>query len=635
MGKSLTYSQVRNELGNPIRCRRLGYYYKQAIVQWNGKQVRLFFSKQGKNGKWKTFMSTNTSLSFIEMVKIYQLRWCIEVFFKESKQLFGLGKCQSTDFDAQIADTTMVMIRYMMASLKYRFDNYESKGAIFEQTKEKAVMYSLGERLWGLFLELVKIIEVLFDDIIHMLRSSYSRFLHHFSWSLIVFITLVSCQEDEVVKDDDNQISEETLLINNFIWENMDFAYLWNEYMPTNLNPNEEPDSKAYFEKLLYRPTDRWSLITDNAQELEESFQGISKTFGYKFQLYKFLENDNVYGIIQYVIPGLPAANAGLQRGDFFLEVDGTTLSTTNYIDLLFAQEQYTLTLGELNNGSLSPTDQDVGLTAIKEQENPILYHNIYDTEAGKVGYIVYNQFINSLEAELVDQFSEFENQGVEHLVLDLRYNPGGFSSTATVLSSMIAPKTNVDNEDVFYQQVFNDNLREFYLSQNNNNEEIFKTRFNPQSVNLTLDAVYILVTSSTASASELVINGLKPYMDVVLIGSENTSGKYTGSIMITDSEERHTWAIQPIIMKSANATGDSEYSNGFEPDFKLDFDDFSQPLGSPDEDFLETALSVINGAGPARISRTWGQLPLGAPVASGGARPIEADQRLIVTTPE
>lgn len=161
--KSLTYSQVNNELGKPIRCRKLGYYYKQALVQWNGKQVMLFFSKQGKNGKWKTFLTTNTSLTFIEMIKIYQLRWCIEVFFKETKQLFDLGKCQSTDFDAQIADTTMVMIRYMMASLRFRFDNYESKGAIFEQTKEKAIMYSLGERLWGLFLELVKIIEVLFD----------------------------------------------------------------------------------------------------------------------------------------------------------------------------------------------------------------------------------------------------------------------------------------------------------------------------------------------------------------------------------------------------------------------------------------------------------------------------------------
>jgi hypothetical protein len=97
------------------------------------------------------------------MVKIYQLRWSIEVFFKEGKQLFGLGKCQSNDFDAQIADTTMVMIRHMLASLKFRFDNYESKGAIFEQVKEKAIMYSLGERLWGLFLELVKVIEVLFD----------------------------------------------------------------------------------------------------------------------------------------------------------------------------------------------------------------------------------------------------------------------------------------------------------------------------------------------------------------------------------------------------------------------------------------------------------------------------------------
>jgi hypothetical protein len=161
--KEKGYSQIRNELGKPILCRKLGYYYKQAIVAWNGEQVRLFFSKQGKNGKWKTFLTTDISLSFIEMVKIYQLRWSIEVFFKEGKQLFGLGKCQSNDFDAQIADTTMVMIRHMLASLKFRFDNYESKGAIFEQVKEKAIMYSLGERLWGLFLELVKVIEVLFD----------------------------------------------------------------------------------------------------------------------------------------------------------------------------------------------------------------------------------------------------------------------------------------------------------------------------------------------------------------------------------------------------------------------------------------------------------------------------------------
>jgi len=162
-GKQLTCNQIRNELGNPVRCRKLRYYYKQAVVGWNGQQVKLFFSKQGKNGKWKTFLTTNTTLSFIEMIKIYQLRWSIEVFFKEAKQLLGLGKSQSNDFDAQIADTTLVMIQHLIVTMRFRFENYESKGAIFEQDRERVVKFTLGERIWGLFLELVKVIEILFD----------------------------------------------------------------------------------------------------------------------------------------------------------------------------------------------------------------------------------------------------------------------------------------------------------------------------------------------------------------------------------------------------------------------------------------------------------------------------------------
>jgi len=162
-GKELTYSQIRERLGKPVRCRSLGYYYKQSVVKWNGTPVKLFFSRQGKNGKWKVFLSTDTSLSFIEMVKIYQLRWSIEVFFKEAKQLLGLGKCQSNDFDAQIADATMVMIQHLIVTLRFRYEHYESRGAIFEQDRERAIRYSLGERLWGLFLELVKVIEILFD----------------------------------------------------------------------------------------------------------------------------------------------------------------------------------------------------------------------------------------------------------------------------------------------------------------------------------------------------------------------------------------------------------------------------------------------------------------------------------------
>jgi hypothetical protein len=164
-GQWLTSSQIRNLLGKPVRCRKLGYYYKQKEVLWDGHPVKLFFSKQGKNGKWRMFLTTNTSLTFIEMVRIYQIRWSIEVFFKEAKQLLGLGTCQSTDFDAQIADTTMVMIQHLLITLRFRFEHYESKGALFEQEKERAIRQTLSERLWLLFLELIKVIEILFDGI--------------------------------------------------------------------------------------------------------------------------------------------------------------------------------------------------------------------------------------------------------------------------------------------------------------------------------------------------------------------------------------------------------------------------------------------------------------------------------------
>jgi len=76
--------------------------------------MKLYFSKQGKNSKWKVFISTDTELSFIRMIEIYQTCWSIEVFFKESKQLLGLGKCQSNDFDGQIADTTTTFIQYIL-----------------------------------------------------------------------------------------------------------------------------------------------------------------------------------------------------------------------------------------------------------------------------------------------------------------------------------------------------------------------------------------------------------------------------------------------------------------------------------------------------------------------------------------
>ncbi|MCD4790980.1 MAG: transposase [Bacteroidales bacterium] len=168
LGKPYTYSQIRNMLGKPKRCRKARLYYLEAQVLFNGMPVKLFFSRQGKNGKWKVFLTTDMKISFLRMVEIYQIRWTIEVFFKESKQLLGLGKCQASDFDGQVAETTITLIQYILLTLRYRFDKYESKGALFRQAKVEVFEIRLSERLWGLLLELLKLIEDLFDDVDEM-----------------------------------------------------------------------------------------------------------------------------------------------------------------------------------------------------------------------------------------------------------------------------------------------------------------------------------------------------------------------------------------------------------------------------------------------------------------------------------
>ncbi len=160
-----TFSQIRNLLGKPKRCRKLRLYYKEATVSYNENNIKLFFSKQGKNGKWKTFLCTDTKLSFIKMIEIYQIRWTIEVFFKEAKQLLGLGKCQSNDFDGQIADMTTTMIQHIILTLRYRFDKYETKGKLFAEIKTEVIELKLNQRLWGLFIELLNLIEMLFENL--------------------------------------------------------------------------------------------------------------------------------------------------------------------------------------------------------------------------------------------------------------------------------------------------------------------------------------------------------------------------------------------------------------------------------------------------------------------------------------
>jgi len=162
-GRKLTYSEINKQIAQPVRCRTFNLYYKRADVLYGDIRLTLFFSRKGKRGDWKVLLTTDTSLSFIKLIEHYQVRWTIEVFNKEAKGLLNLGGSQSSDFDAQIADTTITMIAYILLSFRYRYEHYESKGALYREMNAECLRMTLEKRLWELFLETIHIIADVFD----------------------------------------------------------------------------------------------------------------------------------------------------------------------------------------------------------------------------------------------------------------------------------------------------------------------------------------------------------------------------------------------------------------------------------------------------------------------------------------
>jgi len=411
---------------------------------------------------------------------------------------------------------------------------------------------------------------------------------------------LASCSKDEV------KPSDETLTINDFIWENLNDYYLWDDYLPQNIDRSQEFDSYEYFDKLLYKTEDRWSFITDDYEGLMNSFSGIEQSFGHSFNLYPFGEA-GVIGIVRYVLPDSPAEEAGIKRGDLFYRINGITLTLDNYQELLFDNTSYTLTLGEINLDDEIEPVKDIPLTSVVLNENPIFIHKTIDFEGYKIGYLSYNHFISDYNDALVEVMKEFKTDGISDLVLDLRYNPGGSVTAGILLSSMIAPSAATQNNEIFSQLMWNEQVTQYFLDKEGEESDNLISRFVTPEVSLDLQTVYILVTSRTASASEMVINCLDPYMNVVVIGSGNTTGKYVGSITLrADDTDYDNWAIQPIVLKTANVDGVSDYSEGIAPQYIVS-DDFRAELGTLDENMLGKAIELITGievGEPARVSK-------------------------------
>lgn len=434
---------------------------------------------------------------------------------------------------------------------------------------------------------------------------------------LIGMFMYVGCSDDDTIIE--NPTTPKSIEIEDFIWNGLNIFYLWQESVDdlsddrfSTQTEYEEylqaaPEPEEFFESLIYNRenVDHWSWIVDDYIELERSFQGISKSNGVDFRLSLISnDSDDIIGFVRYILPNSDASDKDIKRGDVFTHVDGQQLNRSNYSSLLFGEaDSYVLSLANIENGEIVPSGKTVDLTKFEYTENPVFLTTIIKEGGHKIGYIVYNAFTRNFDNELNAAFLELKNEGITDLVMDFRYNPGGSVSTAVAMASMI---TGQFKGEVFSKEKWNTKLQ---TEIENSNPSWLVNNFsdkmsNGNSINsLTLNKVHIIVTDRSASASELIINGLRPYINVTLVG-EKTVGKYTASITLYDSpdfgregaNEDHFYAMQPIVLETVNKLDEND-KDGFEPNINQpEYISTMGVLGDSNEPLLRATLDNILG---------------------------------------
>lgn len=412
--------------------------------------------------------------------------------------------------------------------------------------------------------------------------------------------------------------------VNNWIQDEMSIYYLWNDKIPKAPDFSLKPN--LFFESILYRYSasqpdgDRFSWIQDDYKELQQSLSGVaSDEIGFEYIIvWADQAKTHYYPLVTYAKAGTDAAAKGVTRGKFITKVNGANITPQNIKTALGGTGNKTLSMAEWE---YDKEDEKHYLTAIPDvtismhknfAENPVFLDSVYTIGDKKIGYLSYNFFAtdngdksHDYDKLLMNRLNEIKAKGAKEMVLDLRYNSGGAVSTAIALASALVKNRSTNNILVTsqYNDIVHSALKSEYGA--DYNKEYFIDKIMRENVvvaeipNLNLDRLFLLTGFYTASASELIINGLKPYMDVVLIG-ETTYGKNVGSITLYEKNDvKNKWGMQPIIVKYANSKGDSEYTAGFKPNHEIDeFDDlFLYPIGNTNDPLLGKAISLITGS--------------------------------------
>ena len=435
----------------------------------------------------------------------------------------------------------------------------------------------------------------------------------------VLLFAPVGCVKDVI------ELYDTTYYGNMFAYNLMKTYYLWEAEVADGFSSwsySADPFQKV--ESMRYKNgnlEDKWTRLYDDCSSFIGAVTGSKLSLGFDFGLYYAdASRSRICAVVRYTYADSPASGAGLKRGDMILTLDGQEMTPDNYKTLV-NEKIYgggTVKLGLENGNSIT-------LTAVQLYENPVQTALTLPVEGKKIGYLHFTSFTMEACRDLEETFRQFKDDGIEELVLDLRYNGGGYTVTSTVLASMLAPLSEVNAGSVYNRDIYNKELNEYFKDRL---ETPFAAEYeieassgsgkymvHPAQVNPGIKKLWVITTDDTASASEALICGLKPYMDVLLVG-ERTYGKFCGGFLIQaedffgalsdedsiDAEEGLEklagWGMYVIASRYADKDGVTlSMPDGIPTDYEVkDNPREAIPLGDPSETMLAKVLALSSG---------------------------------------
>jgi carboxyl-terminal processing protease len=418
-------------------------------------------------------------------------------------------------------------------------------------------------------------------------------------WSILLAFALIfsACNPES----DDVDPGKVQNAVQKAIYDSMKEWYYWTSEIPDNVDLSGTLSNQELLEKLRYQPLDRqgWTYLTTRAQ-FDAAFTGqVAGVHGIRIALD---ENDRLF--LASVLLNGPAGKDGWKRGWEILEINGKSIPSFRNSNGSYSFDFGPNTVGVQNTFKIRlPDGEEITRTIEKSsfQANSVIHQEVLEAQNKRVGYWVYESFratsgltpVRSQEVE--NSFNFFLKEGIDELIIDLRYNGGGSVAVAAQVMNYLVPSSASGSPSFIYRY----NVKK---SENNSTTNFSKIG------SLRLNRVIFITSRSSASSSELIINSLSPYMEVVLIGA-NTYGKPVGQFPLSQFNRtlrENDVEVVPVTFSIANADGKADYFDGLPANFLVG-DDFSKNWGDPQEGRLAAALGYIsNGAVSSRLASTY-----------------------------